>query len=667
MHQNGGYEHDTAGGFDPLRQPPKLRIGKTVDGVFILLQKAEESKLDVIPEPIKADMRKYRYCREEKCRAEWPTYGYEYKHPTHCMSCKKPGMKNVMNNTNLKRLCHGDPETGDPCDTRASYGVGKIKVHCSQHYRKLEIMNDAGKSKIAIFNERGFPICQEAGCHAEWPTHGKIDKYPIYCKPDGEKHGMKNVMHCECHGDPKNGIICPVKNTCYGIPRKSRTHCASCGTKHGMENVIAPLCPYVINKITGETCGKCASYGPNGEYASHCSPHGIELGMETVRSTCPHVDHGATEPCGKFLCYGLEGQSATHCAQHGSKIKDMVDVVSSRCLSGRINITTGKTCVVRPCYGFKGGSATHCATCGGLETGMENVYHPRCLSGRIDITTNKPCIKQPYYGRVGESPTHCTTCGKLEKDMEDVVHRKCVSGCIDIATNKPCVKRVCYGFKGGSATHCAPCGHKIKDMVNVISPRCLICDTIYSGSTKKKFKGYCFPCFREKHPNELPVYNHNTKENAVGDFLKKVLLSQKVISIIYNKRIYCGNCYYQPDILIRCVGFIIIVEIDERQHRSYDPDEEKKRMQDIAASLGCDSVVFIRFNPDSYSKDGTYFPSCWKEDGNGILKVDNELAWNERLITLQKLIQQYLDNKVLGCKYEYLYYDKSIEGEDESA
>jgi len=397
------------------------------------------------------------------------------------------------------------------------------------------------------------------------------------------------------------------------------------------------------------------TYGKEKKKPTKCEDHGKKCGMKNVMKNACHGDPKNEKICHvKYASYGF-GAHISHCASCGKR-HGMSDIKHHKCKSGFIDKDTGKTCIKQTCYGLEGKTPTHCSDCGKIA-GLKNNKHFTCTSGFIDKRTNKRCIRQTCYGIEGESPTHCSVCGKIA-GLKNNKHFTCTSGFIDKRTGETCIRQTCYGIEGESPTHCSTCG-RIAGLKDNKHLKCLTCDTQVSSTTRERFKSYCFSCYREKHPNELHVYNHCIKEKDVKKYIERVCVSSIVLSIISGERIYCGTRYYTPDIIIRCVGFIIIIEIDEHQHRDYDKFEEVKRMQDIANSLECDSIVFIRFNPDSYTKDGIRHPSCWKADGKGVMVVHDESAWNDRLTELQKMIQKHIDNKTPGCICEYLYYDES--------
>jgi hypothetical protein len=57
----------------------------------------------------------------------------------------------------------------------------------------------------------------------------------------------------------------------------------------------------------------------------------------------------------------------------------------------------------------------------------------------------------------------------------------------------------------------------------------------------------------------------------------------------------------------------------------------------LSQDLNHRSIIFIRFNPDSYiDNDGKKISSCWKSNYLGIIQIDKskEKEWNERIKTL---------------------------------
>lgn len=104
----------------------------------------------------------------------------------------------------------------------------------------------------------------------------------------------------------------------------------------------------------------------------------------------------------------------------------------------------------------------------------------------------------------------------------------------------------------------------------------------------------------------------------------------------------------RPDLLLDLGTHIIIVEIDENKHTDYDCSCEHKRLMELSQDLLHRPIVFIRFNPDDYEKDGELIKSCWKLNKHGVMSISKkkESEWIDRINSLLNLIQYWIDNPV---------------------
>lgn len=57
----------------------------------------------------------------------------------------------------------------------------------------------------------------------------------------------------------------------------------------------------------------------------------------------------------------------------------------------------------------------------------------------------------------------------------------------------------------------------------------------------------------------------------------------------------------RPDFLWRMTSFVVILEVDEMQHKAYDAACERKRELDLLNSAKGTPVYLVRYNPDSFS------------------------------------------------------------------
>ena len=90
---------------------------------------------------------------------------------------------------------------------------------------------------------------------------------------------------------------------------------------------------------------------------------------------------------------------------------------------------------------------------------------------------------------------------------------------------------------------------------------------------------------------------------------------------------------------------VIIIEVDENQHTEYDCSCENKRIMELSQDLGHRPIVFVRFNPDDYEKDGTSVNSCWCVNGKGIcvVKKSKKTEWAERLKCLEEQVTYWIN------------------------
>ena len=93
--------------------------------------------------------------------------------------------------------------------------------------------------------------------------------------------------------------------------------------------------------------------------------------------------------------------------------------------------------------------------------------------------------------------------------------------------------------------------------------------------------------------------NYKTKEKYVVDQIKQTFTN---FTWVADKKVQDGCSRRRPDLLLDMGSHIIIVEIDENKHTDYDCSCENKRLMELSQDLQHRPIVFIRFNPDNYSK-----------------------------------------------------------------
>ena len=161
----------------------------------------------------------------------------------------------------------------------------------------------------------------------------------------------------------------------------------------------------------------------------------------------------------------------------------------------------------------------------------------------------------------------------------------------------------------------------------------------------KHFDYYCMKCFQHKYPNHELVRNFKTRESEVVKFISNEFPDY---SWILDKMIDGGCSGKRPDILLDLGFRMLIIEIDENQHKIYGFPCEISRLNQLWEDSAKREMIVIRFNPDNYiDADGKKHASCWKPNEKGIIRVPDEQKkeWTYRLDVLKNNIQYFSDRK----------------------
>ena len=255
------------------------------------------------------------------------------------------------------------------------------------------------------------------------------------------------------------------------------------------------------------------------------------------------------------------------------------------------------------------------------------------------------CTKIPSFNLEGERTG--LYCFIHKKDgMIDMKNKRCLE----------CKQRPSFNVEGErTGLYCFI--HKKDGMVNVRNKRCKSewCSTM----VQNKYDGYCLFCYINLFPDKPVSRNYKTKEFAVVEYVKTQFPN---LNWIADKIISGGCSKRRPDLLLDLLYQVVIIEVDENQHTDYDCSCENKRTMELSQDLGHRPIIFIRFNPDEYEKDGTNITSCWGQDKHGIcvVKKSKRCEWNKRLHALEEQIIFWTDptnttNKTIETVQ--LYYD----------
>lgn len=464
--------------------------------------------------------------------------------------------------------------------------------------------------------------CKEEDCTKQ-ASFGTANNKPLYCLSH-KKEGMRDVVNSHC-----KEIGCNSRPS-YNIEGESKGLYCNIHKKDGMIDVVNPRCKEL-------NCKSRPNFNIEGERKGiYCSTH-KKVGMVDVRHTKCAEPNCKTQPS-----YNIEGErKPLYCVSH--KKEGMVNVKDNTCKESG--------CKIVPSYNIEGETnGIYCLS--HKRDGMVNVISPRCKE--------IGCKRQPFYNAEGETTgLYCST--HKHKGHINVRTKRCKEVGCKIIPN--------YNIEGETkGLYCNL--HKKEGMIDIKNPRCL---TLYceTRASNKKYKGYCLRCYIHLFPDEPNTLNYKTKERAVVDFVLAAF-PKTHYSWIEDKRIENGCSKKRPDLLLDLGYMIIIIEIDENQHKEYDCSCENKRLMLLSQDVGHRPIVFIRFNPDDYKTHTGNVTSCWSTNNYGIclVKKSKRKEWEERLEALRLQIDYWIqpENKTdKTLEIIHLYYNTIFDIDNESS
>jgi hypothetical protein len=228
------------------------------------------------------------------------------------------------------------------------------------------------------------------------------------------------------------------------------------------------------------------------------------------------------------------------------------------------------------------------------------------------------CMKSPNYGRLFQPKTHCAehrTPGMYRKNRP-----KCSCG----------DKRPYWTNEESSyPLRCEKC--KTDKDHNVVEQECENCGL---SSLMRSDFAECDDCteFKLKKPQKAK------------EMLVKAILDEAEMPYKSHDKIPAESCHrYRPDFLFDWGTHIVILEVDEDQHKSYACECEQARMINLFQDQGGMKTLFIRFNPDGYI-DLTGTRRQWTT-GRG-----------QKLLEVLRQTRNHPPEHILSAVY--LYYDE---------
>ncbi len=378
-------------------------------------------------------------------------------------------------------------------------------------------------------------------------------------------------------------------------------------------------------------CGRKAMYGyKNSGMIEYCQFHKKNLMVNKYHFIC-HFDD-----CEKNAVYQKDEKSKpSYCSEHkpNEYIKIKKEKKTYPLLSLNCNVTG---CLKKAEYNFD--SEKKPILC--FDHKQENMR-------QFDLNICEQCDKRAKYNyNVFElfGGKRCYL-HKNEK-MKNMYKKMC--------SFQDCEKEGLYGYENDNNMYCTT--HYITDM---IIKKKDICKTIFCEKNidSNKNEGYCSYCFINMFP-EKSIDNKmkNTKELQTIMEIKNNFPNK---NFVFNKSI--NNA--RPDIILKLDKHIIIIEIDENQHKNYNEKCEQNRINDLYENLGYKNIVLIRFNPDKYINSLKMTrESCFIIDNHGKYILDKKQIkeWNKRIKKLIEIIKNNIqfnfnDNEIF--KQIFLFYD----------
>ena len=302
-----------------------------------------------------------------------------------------------------------------------------------------------------------------------------------------------------------------------------------------------------------EGCGSRPVFNFEGETRGRFCKEHKQAGMVNVLSKrCEE------EGCGSRPVFNVEGETrGRFCKVH--KQAGMMDVTSKRC--------EGEGCGSQPAFNVEG--ETRGRFCKEhKQAGMVDVTHKRC--------EEEGCGSQPHYGLPGNPASFCRPHHRV--GMMRNPNRKC--HCRETATHGITQPERCEG-------------HALQGDDNLVEKECLSCMLpCVLNSQGKCADCFAFECGKTprlaKQREVLQFLDHQFKDFPY-DSTDRTPQSLKD----------CDR-RERPDVLWDRADRVVILEIDEGQHKDRPCECEQTRMMNISQAYGCERTVWIRYNPDSF-------------------------------------------------------------------
>jgi hypothetical protein len=496
-----------------------------------------------------------------------------------------------------------------------------------------------------------------------------------------------NGKYCRFENCPKS----TKTNDIDGIPR-CHLHRSKDAVLHGACVCGSGLIPNFTNIDGSKACGKCGKASKRNKYKAYCACETQATRKDPVtgvaycakcRPDLPNIDGKMCVDCGKHQpTFGPEGGHAIYCEKcNALEDRQFSNQRDKKCLD----------CGGRAYYTNEGKSPTHCGTC---KKNYVNMVHTGAR-----ICSKKKCNTIASYQNVNTKSYYCTSCKPTDISTNRLNCYKCdectafaqfgfkgtknAFKCSTHATDEHVAViyplcQVCendhvanYGLFGGKLTACGK--HITGGMVYKPRKRCVYkgctefasygthitskrmhCDGHIQPGEKHYLEWQCNGdgCTMICHLNSDKLCHECAPEDSRKEVSKEIQVSQFLKErcngdfIPWDKSVTKKvNGIVRPDFVLIYDRYIVVIEVDEYQHKRISKEDEILRMRKIYSNIiqaDKERVIFIRFNPDTYSTDG----------------VTRRTNMETRLNTLGYIldnIDEYKSNSLLSAVY--LFYN----------
>ncbi len=287
--------------------------------------------------------------------------------------------------------------------------------------------------------------------------------------------------------------------------------------------------------------------------------------------------------CKTGASYGIKQEFATRCKKHGEK--DMVHNSRTYCSHGK--------------------------------------QHSKCEDCRNDLTCSiDGCEEKSVYGVKQRFPTRC----KMKEHREEKMVAKPRSNCQHGRQRNHC--KQCDGVlickHGRRRNHCKQCDGASICIHEIQCYKCYICKSesnyfcirrynngnrcIRAKMKNSKYDNYCATCFIDLFPNDsrsktagLPIKEFEVRQQLNIAFPNRFIYGKQLV--IADRKEKCTSLNRFIDAQTEFKNCVLIIEIDENQHKKYDLKDEKLRIVQIRQNAEKNLIV-VRFNPDKYIENG---------------------------------------------------------------